>query len=224
MTGLTFDQKLTEEGKVQLLIDHRELKSGVAKKLFQKGTVLTPVQLPVGDFIASDRVAVERKDSKDFENSIIDGRLFSQMKELKDNFSSPLIALVGSTFERLRPEALRGAIISITVDYKMPLLFFDNDDDLAEFLYALAEREQLLEKREARLQFVKKGKLLAERQQLIVESLPGIGPKTAKNILRHIRTIQSLANAEPKQLEEIEGVGKLRAKEIRKVFEEEYTE
>ncbi len=222
MAELSFDPTLTDKGKLQLFVDHRELKSQAAKNLFEKGVFLKPVQLPVGDFIASDRVAIERKDSLDFESSIIDGRLFAQARELKRNFASPLIALVGDRFERIHPSALRGAFISLAVDYKLPLMFFQNDSELADFLYALCEREQLLEKRDARLQFSKKGPTLAEQQLLIAESLPGIGPKVAKSLLAHFKTLQALANADEQALSDVEGVAKVRAKIIRNLFESDY--
>ena len=42
--------------------------------------------LPVGDFVVSERLVVERKTRKDFENSILDGRVFVQAKNMKDYF------------------------------------------------------------------------------------------------------------------------------------------
>ena len=222
MPDFSFDENLTQQGKLQLFVDHRELKSPPAKALFEKGVLLRPVSLFVGDFVPSDRVAVERKSSLDFENSIIDGRLFSQALELKRHFSSPLLALVGNRFERLDPKAVQGALISICVDYRLPVVRFSDDSELADFILALCQREQLVEHRTARMQFSKKGPTLAEQQQLIVESLPGIGPKVAKSLLAHFKSIQSLANADEKALQDVEGIAKGRAKVIRKVFESDF--
>lgn len=221
---LVFDESLSKHAKLQVFVDDRELKSGVAKALFRKGVVLKAVRLDVGDFIVSDRVAVERKEAKDFEASIIDGRLFVQAGHLKDAFESPLLALVGSDFERIQPNALRGAFISLAVDFKLPVFFFDSDDELADFLKALAEKEQLGEQRMHRLQFAKKGVTLAEQQRLVVESLPGLGPKNALSLLKHFKTLQNLANASEEALQEVEGIGTQRAESIKKVFEEGFTE
>ncbi|MBI2444904.1 hypothetical protein HYV43_00770 [Candidatus Micrarchaeota archaeon] len=220
--GLVFDPQLSASGQLQIFIDDRELKSAVAKSLFRQNVVLKPVRLPVADFVVSDRVAVERKMDADFEASILDGRLFTQAGELKSTFESPMIALVGSTFQRIQPNALRGALISLAVDYKLPLFFFDTDAELADFLYALALREQLAPDRLHRVQFAKKGDLVADQQRLLAESLPSLGPKTALSLLKHFKTLQNIANASQKDLESVEGIAKNRANAIRKVFEAEY--
>ncbi|MBI5226363.1 hypothetical protein HY994_03945 [Candidatus Micrarchaeota archaeon] len=221
---LNFDETLTQNGQLQLFIDDRELRSAVAKSLFKKNVALKPVRLPVGDFVASSRVVVERKTDADFEASILDGRLFVQAGELKSAFESPLIALTGSTFQRVQPNALRGALISLAVDYKLPLFFFDTDAELADFLVALAQKEQLAPDRMHRIQFAKKGDSMQDQQRLIAESLPGLGPKTALSLLQHFKTLQNIANADENALESVEGIAKSRAQGIRKVFEEEFRE
>ncbi len=219
---LVFDPQLTESGQLQVFIDDRELRSPVAKDLFKKNVVLKPVRLPVADFVVSERVAVERKMDADFEASILDGRLFTQAGELKSTFESPLIALVGSNFQRIQPNALRGALISLAVDYKLPLFFFDTDADLAEFLHALAQKEQLAPDRMHRVQFAKKGDSVQDQQRLIAESLPGLGPKTALSLLQHFKTLQNIANADEIALEQVDGIAKNRAIAIRKVFQSHF--
>jgi len=205
--------------EVQVFVDDRELKSGVAKALFAKGAVLKPVRLPVGDYVLSCRVCVERKTAEDFESSMIDGRLFKQARDLRENFEAPMIALVGDCFQRVQPKALRGAFISLAVDYKIPMFFFDTDDELADFLYALGEREQLMPDREARVRFGSKGLTLSEQQRFIVESLPLIGPKVAQALLGHFKSVRAIMDASAEELQEVEGIGAKRANEIRRVLD-----
>ncbi len=221
---LEFDAKLSAQGLVQVFIDDRELRSKTAKRLFELGAVLQTKRLEVGDFILSTRAAVERKNAPDFESSIIDGRLFAQVKELKENFASPLIALVGTDFERINPKALRGAFISLAIDYKMPLLFFESEEELGDFIYAIGEREQLLEKREMKVNFAKKGTELWERQRVIVESLPGVGPRNAVALLEHFKSVKSVVNASASELQQVEGIGESKAMEMKKVLEEKWME
>lgn len=218
MNELVFE----ERPEVQVFIDDRELKSAAAKALFAKGAFLKPVRLSVGDYVLSARAGVERKTSQDFESSVLDGRLFSQAQELREAFPSPVVAVTGKNFERLQPAALRGAFISLAVDYRIPLLFFDSDAEFADFVYALGEREQLLEPREARVRFGRKGAALEERQRFIVESLPLIGPKVARALLEHFGSIERLVSAGAEELVEVEGVGAKRAEEIRRVLSSKY--
>lgn len=208
--------------KPQVFIDDRELKSGCAKKLFSLGAVLLPKRLSVADFVVSQRVALERKAFGDFESSIIDGRLFAQAKEMIDNFERPMIAVVGGGEGRVHAKALRGALISLLVDYGVPVLFFDEDEELAEFIYHLAEREQLKAPKEMKVRFGKKVALLDEMQQFAVEGLPNIGPVAAKKLLEHFGSVQAVFEADEDELQEVEGVGEEKAKEIRRVVYSNY--
>jgi len=214
-----FDKELR---KVQVFVDDREASGVIVEKLLEKGAIVKPTRLPVGDFIVSERACVERKTAADFEASIIDGRLFTQATELKNHFESPLIALVGNNFERIHPKALRGAIISLVIDYKIPLLFFENDEELGDFIYSLAEREQLLERKEKKLRFEKRLMPLHEQQLFVVESLPLIGPKNARNLLEHFKTIENIVNASEKELTKVKGIGKIRAREIKKTLSTQF--
>ncbi len=221
MEEIVFDKELK---KVQVFVDDREAGGAALEKLLELGAIVKPVRLLVGDFILSERVCVERKTAADFESSIIDGRLFNQAGELKNHFESPLVALVGDEFQRIHPKALRGAFIALTVDYKIPLLFFATDEELGEFLYALAEREQLLERTEKKLRFEKRLMLMPEQQLFIVESLPLIGPKNARNLLTHFGSIENIVNAGESELTKVKGIGKVRAREIKKVLSTKYAQ
>jgi Fanconi anemia group M protein len=61
-----------------------------------------------------------------------------------------------------------------------------------------------------------------EQQLFIVESLPNIGPVNAKNLLKHFGTVSKVFNASENELQEVEGIGKKTAKEIRKVMDSKY--
>ena len=68
----------------------------------------------------------------------------------------------------------------------------------------------------------KKPVSLMEQQLFIVESLPNIGPVNAKNLLLHFGTVSNILNASESDLQEVEGIGKKTAKEIRKVLDSKY--
>ena len=203
---------------VQIYCDDREENTLVVEKLKALNAIVKIIRLSVGDFILSDRACVERKTSSDFESSVVDGRLFTQAQDLKENFASPIIAIVGFDFERLHANAIQGALIALAVDYKIPAFFFESDEKLADFLYALGKREQLNPLREMKVQFSKKGLSLGQQQRLIVESLPMVGPKGALALLEHFKTIENIVKASEKELREVKGVGRKRAKQIKAVF------
>ncbi len=61
-----------------------------------------------------------------------------------------------------------------------------------------------------------------EQQLFIIESLPNIGPVNAKNLLKHFGSVEKVLNASEAQLQDVEGIGKKTAKDIRKVIESKY--
>ncbi len=214
MVALHFEKS----DKVKVFADDREKGSEVCSGLKELGAVVSFSRLPIGDFVLSDRVCVERKTASDFESSVIDGRLFLQSQELKENFSSPVIAIVGKNFERLHENAVRGALIALAVDYKIPFFFFESEGELAGFVFALGFKEQLQKPREIKIQFSKKGLSLGQQQRLIVESLPTIGPKNALALLAHFKTIEEIVGASEKELQKVKGIGRKRARQIKAVL------
>ncbi len=81
------------EPEVSVYADDRENK--VLKKLSRKEVDLKTKRLELADFLVSERTAVERKKAEDFVNSLIDKRLFEQIKELRNQFENPVLLVEG---------------------------------------------------------------------------------------------------------------------------------
>ncbi len=213
-----------KEGVVQIFMDDRESAS-LKEELEGLGAKVEKKRLEVGDFILSERVIAERKTRNDFESSIIDGRLFQQAARMREQFERSIIIVEGESFEeRVKRVALLGALAALMVDYGIPVMFTRGVEGTAEFLFAVAKREQLGEKKEIRLLGERKARTLAEQQQLIIECLPGVGPKRAKDLLRYFYSVENVVNATETELLELEGMGEKRAKDIKKVVKSAYKE
>ena len=211
--------------KAEILIDHRESRSRIGDFLRELGAEVRLAQLPVGDFLVSERACVERKTRADFEQSIIDGRLFSQAQQLKAQFEKPLLVIEGERFEgRVSRAAVLGAIASLMLDFGISIFFTADASKTAEFLFAVAKREQLSEKRPLRLLGEKHAYSPAQQKRMIVEALPGVGPKIAKALLKKFKTVEKLMRAKEGQLQKVDGIGEEKAKAIRKLLAEEYNE
>lgn len=184
--------------------------------------------LPVGDFIISERAVIERKTRSDFESSIIDGRLFLQNKQLDnmvENFEKRIIIIEGESFEeRVSRNALLGAISALILDYGISVFFTRDLEGTAEMIFALAKREQLGKEAVVRLKGNKKVNTMAQQQRMIVECLPGVGPKLAVSLLKKFKTIENIAKANEKELTEVEKIGKKKAKFIKQAFSKEFCE
>lgn len=65
-----------------VLYDHRETPSGIPDALTAAGVPAAAEQLPAGDYVLSDRLAVERKIGSDLAASIKDRRVFDRIDRL----------------------------------------------------------------------------------------------------------------------------------------------
>lgn len=217
------------EPQIKIILDTRELRNPIAKLLFEKGIKIEAQRLEVGDFILSEQVAVELKKIPDFVNSLLDGRLFTQAVELKRNFEKPLYILEGELediFEvrNIAPNAIRAALISLMLDYQIPILFSSQFEDTADILELIAKREQLDLKKEISLRGSKRAWSLAEQQQFLIEGLPLVGPNLAKALLKKFKTPKKIFTAKKDKLMKVEKLGEKKAETIRKVLDEDYKE
>ncbi len=206
----------------KMYVDTREFRSQVVKILARDYKVV-PVQLSVGDYVLSDRIAIERKTTNDFLESIRDGRLFEQVKKLRDTYASPILIIEGdSLFSRnFHENSVYGAIASIIADFSVPVIFTHNPEETAKFIKALYRRERA-ERREVALHKERKPMTLEERQRYIVESLPSVSAKLSQRLLEHFGSVKEVMNAEVNELVNVRGIGRKTAEEIHDVINSKY--
>ncbi|ADT83993.1 DEAD/DEAH box helicase [Thermococcus barophilus] len=211
---------------IVIYVDSRELKSQVPKYLKELGAHIEVKTLDVGDYIVSEDVAVERKSANDFIQSIIDGRLFDQVKRLTEAYARPVIIIEGQLYgiRNVHPNAIRGALAAVTIDWGVPILFSTDAKETAQFIYLIAKREQEERKKEVAVRSEKKALTLADRQRLIVEGLPYVSATLAKRLLRHFGSVERVFTAKENELMEVEGIGEKIAREIRRVITAPYLE
>ncbi|MCK5473833.1 MAG: DEAD/DEAH box helicase family protein [Candidatus Aenigmarchaeota archaeon] len=218
-----YAEKKDKENKPLIYADVRETK--ILKVLSEKDAEIKTTQLAVGDFQISSRIGIERKSVDDFLQSIIDGRLFSQLKDLSSYFSRPLLIIEGDDLygrRQIHPNAIKGALNSIAVDFRIPILWTKTLEDTADTIIAIAKREQ-----EDGKEFAIRGtrSSLSEKEEMayFVAGLPDVNTTIAKKLLEKFKTIKKLVNAKVEQLVKVEGIGEVKAKKIKELFEREYT-
>ncbi len=216
------------EGKIVVYVDIREKDSGVASLLKEMGCSVVERQLEVGDYVPGKEVAVERKNVSDFVSSIIDGRLGKQLINMAESYERPLVIVEGDKGElfesNLHKNAIIGMLTAIALNYRVPLLFTDGARETAQYIYVIAKREQQGKGTDVRLRIGRKGLSLGEQQRFVVESLPLVGPKMARALLKRFGSVKGIVNAQSKQLQEVENMGQKKAKLIRQVLLSEYEE
>ncbi|MFO1532889.1 MAG: ERCC4 domain-containing protein, partial [Thermoplasmatota archaeon] len=205
----------------RIIFDLREQQGAVVRHLHELGAQLEGRQLDIGDFILSDRVAVERKSCADFVDSLVDGRLFEQLRALHA-YPRPFLVLEGESLHGHRNvsvEAIMGALAAVTVDHGIPVLQVREPLDTARFAYAVAKREQTKEQRKLAVRPVKPTMTDAERQAYLLAGLPGVSDTLAERLLDRFGSVAAALAAPVTELAEVEGVGPQKASEVRRILD-----
>ncbi len=207
---------------IRIVIDERERKSGIPKLLQAIGVNVEVKTLPIGDYIVSHETVVERKSIHDFISSIFDGRLFDQCNRLKEHFKFPIILLEGNVDEiesiTENPLVFYGALSTIAVDFKIPVIPTPNASHTAKLLVSLSSRKESI--KGPLLKKIKKSNDIQKQQLIVLCSLPGIGEKTAIRMLEKFGTPLKALSSSTKDLAKIPGLGESRAKKIKKMLQE----
>ena len=206
---------------LRIIIDERERKSGIPKLLKDIGVNVEIKTLPIGDYIVSHETVVERKSINDLIASIFDGRLFDQCNRLKEHFQFPIILLEGNVDEiesiTENPLVFYGALSTIAIDYKIPIIPTPNASHTAKLLVSLSSRKESI--KGPLLKKIKKSNDVQKQQLLVLCSLPGVGEKIAIRMLEKFESPLKVLSASTKDLAKIPGLGESRAKKIKKMLE-----
>ena len=223
-----FEERITElkEPAVTIVVDSRESASPVMRELARLNPSIKIESLATSDFILSDRVAVERKTVDDLASSIMDGRLFDQLITMRNSYQVPILVVEGeraATAREISSEALMGAVASVLIDYRIPLIWTRTPEETALLLFSIARREQIKERREPRIRAERKPFSVEELQEFIVASLPSIDAVRSRSLLRRFETVEKVFTASKEELSEVEGVGEKISERIREILTTKYT-
>ena len=208
---------------VKVIVDRRERNSELIGRLESLGVEVELRTLPVGDYVLSDRVCIERKTTSDFESSIMSGRLFEQVGRLVEAYDAPIMVIEDNDGFRLPERVIKGAIASLYVDYGIQVLGSSGCLDTAEIISDIARREQDGRRREPSLKGAARAYTDRQFQEYVIGNLPGIGPKLARSLLVHFKSVRNIANAGIKELMEVEKIGRKKAENIHRTVNEEYS-
>ncbi len=212
--------KQVELEKPKIIADHREKNSLVIAELVGHGLEVNFKQLPVADFLVKE-TAIERKTVSDFLSSMINQRLASQLQELRQYPSRLLIVegideqvLYSEHSSSINPNAIRGFLLSILLKHQVPILFTKDYKDTASFISILARKQDS----EPGIRATKKLFSKKEQLQYILEGFPGIGPKTAKKLLKKFGNLKNIFLVSQEELKK--EIGK--KADVFKLIDEDY--
>ncbi len=208
--------------QVKIIMDNRERNEEILSCLKSKGVLIEYGQMPVGDYALSERVCIERKTESDLQNSVINSRLFDQLERLRQSFEKPMLVIEhDSAGFNLGANVMLGLVASLYLDYGIQVIHSKGPADTADIICAIASREQRANVNEPRLVGIKRAYSDYQWQILVLRSIPGVGEKLARDMLKRFKSIRAIANANVKDLSEIEKIGKKKAQRIWEVLNKE---
>ncbi len=222
--------KILSNQNVDIIIDSRECRNHVHSHLSDiENLNIIEKQLKVGDYICSERVAVERKTVPDFLQSIIDQRIFNQLRDLSESFSNPVLMIEGNpdamTMERnIHPNTIRGVLSSIAIDYKVPIIWTRNPRETAHQIFWMAKREQTRDGKELAIRCSGKGTLPHQEQEFLIAGLPFVNNVLCRRLLKEFKTPKGVFSASQDELTKVGGIGKDKSKRIWDVLNSDYEE
>ena len=190
--------------KVPIIIDTREKQSIITANLLEKKANIEFEQLEIGDYLIQDTI-IERKTFSDFVGSMLNKRLIEQLINLK-KYPKHFLIIEGFYYNytkfNVHENAIRGMLLSIAMDFQVPIIFTENEQDTANFLILTAKKYEKPKSLDA-IRQSKNFKTLKEQKQFILEGFPGIGPTTAKQLLEKFNTLKEIFSASEEKLKEI---------------------
>lgn len=208
--------------KVSIIADYRERE--VIEHLKNLGTNVNETNLKVGDFACSSNgVVIERKTHSDFVSSIIDGRIFEQLKYLKENYERPVIIVEGFSNREINENALKATMASLITKFNVSFVNTKNSLDTAKMVYWLAKKEQEDATQTLGFKQGKKPKEMKRLQEFVLSSMPGISNVLSRRLLETFGSLEQVVNASEIELSKVKGVGKKLAGKLKKLLTNKYS-
>jgi Fanconi anemia group M protein len=187
------------------------------------------LNLDAGDYLIGD-ILIERKTAVDFIKSIVDGRLWNQLKKMSEVTDHAMLVVEGSVaypirkqLTKVHPNAVIGALSSVLVDWGIPVVVLPSYAWTAELLLRIHKKKSEPDTRTVMRARVKHKTITPDDElRRVVEGLPGIGANTAHELLCRFKTLQRLFSATKPELMGVQGIGEKRAAYLAELFRREY--
>lgn len=206
---------------MKAVVDYREQPSGIVELMIRAHIDVQVGKVACGDFILDGVLTIERKTARDFIVSIIDGRLFRQMANLKKNSDHPVLLIEGNPFQtglEMNRSAIRGALVNVQMAWKIPVVHSRSVEDSIELMQMMAHQlEKISTHVPSRPGY--RPRRMSSRQLYVLQGFPRVGPHVAKRLLMHFGSVAAVLGASVEALRAAKGIGRVTAESIRKVLD-----
>lgn len=111
-----------------------------------------------------------------------------------------------------------GAAVSLQAIWHIPMIYAENAEQSCQVISMISNQATKLSNL-VELRHGYRPKKLRNRKLHLLQGLPQVGPSIAKRLLDHFKSVRNALNASKKDLLRIQGIGKKKAKLIKKVLD-----
>ena len=203
---------------INIIADDREQQCDIPNLLTEQNDInLTIERLLLGDYLIDNWLLIERKQLKDFIESLLSGRLFSQASRLASSPLKTAILLEGNSKDicdyNMHRHAILGTLVTLSLIYDISILRSANcHESVALMTFAAKQKSNRCKTDLPR--FGRRPKSVKGKKLFLLQALPGVGPKLAKRLLEYFGSINAIFSANVETLCKIEGISNKKAKNI----------
>lgn len=174
-------------------------------------------RLPVGDYVLSERLVVERKSSTDLAASIKDRRLFEQVDRLREAYAA-VVVLVEDDPIHISEASWKGALAR-ALSAGAAILRTTDAEDTAAWLVRLHRIEGKVPSEPRGLPRVRRP-TEDDRQTAedVLRCLPGVSGVGARRLLDHFGSLAEVFSADERALRSVRGIGPVRGAALARIF------
>ena len=207
-----------------IIVDSRE-PSHIINSLKNKKLEVKTDFIEVGDYLLDNGYAIERKD-KDLISSIQSNRLYEQLNNLSQ-YDHPILCItlqdLWKTFYFSRSRYIHrsylGTLTTLTTKYpKLKIMFLQDEEEFISYVVNLDKKIHEDGKSERPAPQLRKAKSIKMRKENALTAIEGVSISKAKKLLECFGSVRNIANANPKELEMVDGIGKKLAEKIRETL------
>ena len=202
------------------MADVHEVFSGIPVKLGQLGARVVVRPLVAGDYLVGGGALVERKRVRDLHLSVIAGRFFRQLGDVRTSCEAPFLLIEGLRVDAgpLPANAVRGALLTAG-ELGFTLLRSEDAGDSALWLYRLALRRQTMAERSSRPVYAQRPQPRPNHvPEAILAAIPTISTRSARALLGEFGSVEAVLAASEEELLRVPGIGPERVRRLKESF------
>ena len=215
--AVTLDRLATKRPADPIIVADVHETNLVPEALRRLGAHVEVRRLLAGDYDVGGGALVERKCVPDLHLSVVVGRFFRQLGDVRTSCTSPFLLIEGLRIDDgpLGADAVRGALLTAS-ELGFTVVRSEGVQDSALWLYRLSMRRQRRAERSPRPVYAQRPTPRPDHvPEAILAAIPTISTRSARALLNEFGSVDAVLAASPEELLRVPGIGPERVRRLK---------